>query len=100
MTTRQASLFTREDTMLGICQGVGEDLGISSNLLRVALALGLFFSPTGTLAAYAAMGVVVLTSRLLFPDRRRVNAAEAQPQAAPQPVAGNDAEQIEYAQAA
>lgn len=64
------SLLTRSDTLLGICEGMGEDLGINANWLRVAFALALFFSPIGTIAAYLACGVIVLASRLLFPVPR------------------------------
>ena len=100
MTTQNASLFTRDDTMLGICQGVGEDLGFNPNWLRAALALGLFFSPWGTISAYLALGVVVLASRLLFPARGRRSADVAVEAAAAPAVAQNDAELIEYKQAA
>jgi phage shock protein C len=79
------SLFAREDTFLGICEGLGEDTGIPPLLLRLALALSLFWSPAAAIAAYLALGVVVLASRLLFPERRIV--ADA-PAAAPQ--ADND----------
>lgn len=97
MTTQKASLFAREDTMLGVCQGVGEDLGFNPNWLRAALALGLFVSATGTIAAYAALGVVVLASRLIWPDRRS-KAVVAK--AFVEPAATNDAELVEYKQAA
>ncbi len=97
MTTQQASLFAREDTMLGICQGVGEDLGFNPNYLRIALGLALFLSPVGTLVAYLAMGLVVFTSRLIWPERRRAaDVAEG----ASEPVATNDVEMVEYKQAA
>jgi phage shock protein C len=97
MTTQKASLFAREDTMLGICQGVGEDLGFNPNWIRAALAFGLFLSPVGTIAAYFAIGVVVLASRLIWPDRRsKAVTVEAEAQ----PAATNDAELIEYKQAA
>jgi phage shock protein C len=97
MTTQKASLFAREDTMLGICQGVGEDLGFNPNWIRIALAFGLFLSPVGTISAYAALGVAVLASRLIWPDRR---SKAATVEAEPQPTAANDAELIEYKQAA
>ena len=71
MQTAQGNLFTRDDTFFGVCQGLGEDLGISPNLLRVSLAVALFFNPVATVAGYAAMGLVVLGSRLLFPAPRR-----------------------------
>ena len=77
----QTNLLTRDDTFFGVCQGLGEDLGINPNWFRVALALALFVSPLGAVAAYAAGGVLVLASRLLVPHRRSAS-AEAQPVAA------------------
>ena len=62
------SLFARPDTMLGVCQGLGEDLGINPNWLRLALPLPLFINPAMTMAVYLAAGVVVLVTRLIFPD--------------------------------
>lgn len=64
------NLLTRDDTFFGVCQGLGDDLGVSPDLLRVALALGLFWNPYAVAAAYAAMAAVVLVSRLAFPERR------------------------------
>ncbi len=72
----ETNLFTRDDTFFGICQGLGEDLGINPNWFRLALAIGLFFSPLGTLAAYAVAGLFVFTVRWLVPTRSR-NAAPA-----------------------
>ncbi|QPQ55756.1 PspC domain-containing protein [Allosphingosinicella flava] len=66
------NLFTRDDTFLGICQGLGEDLGISPDLFRVAMIPALFFFPVQTLAAYFGTGAVVLFSRLVFPAAPRV----------------------------
>ncbi|MGE0180560.1 MAG: PspC domain-containing protein [Sphingomonas sp.] len=63
----QTNLLTRDDTFFGVCQGLGEDLGISGNWFRLALALATFFSPLGALIAYAAGGVVVFTARWLAP---------------------------------
>lgn len=63
----QTNLLTRDDTFFGVCQGLGEDLGISGNWFRLALALTLFFSPTGAVLAYVAGGVVVFTTRMLAP---------------------------------
>jgi phage shock protein PspC (stress-responsive transcriptional regulator) len=83
MTERQPNLFTRDDTFLGICEGLGEDLGINSNLLRVALALLLFINPIAAAVTYAVAGVAVLASRLLFPKPRVAQSAEAAPRLAP-----------------
>jgi phage shock protein C len=68
MQNVQPSLFTREDTFFGVCQGLGEDLGIHSNILRLAFALALFFNPIATLAAYVGAGMLVAGSRWLFPQ--------------------------------
>lgn len=65
----ETNLFNRDDTFFGVCQGLGEDLGISGNWFRLAFALGLFFSPIGTLAAYAVAGVFVFAIRWLVPTR-------------------------------
>jgi phage shock protein PspC (stress-responsive transcriptional regulator) len=55
------------DSLFGICQAAGEDLGIDPFLLRVALIGLLFFSPLAMIGAYVGLGVVVGASRLLFP---------------------------------
>lgn len=65
--TAQPNLFTRPDTFFGICQGLGEDLGIHPNLLRLVLAGVLFWSPYVALGAYAVGGAIVLASRLFAP---------------------------------
>jgi len=72
MQTFQPSIFARPDTLLGICQAIGEDLGISPTYLRVALAGGVFFNFGATVAVYLAAGVVVLASRLLYRAPRKL----------------------------
>jgi len=74
----QTNLFTRDDTFFGVCQGLGEDLGINPNWFRLALALGLFFSPLGTLAAYVIAGVFVFAVRWFVPAPGTTAQAEAQ----------------------
>jgi len=81
----QGNLFTRPDTFFGICEGIGEDTLIPANLIRIALGVTLYFNPTAAFATYAALGVLVLFTRLLFPAPRRVAAAPAA--ADPAPVA-------------
>jgi phage shock protein PspC (stress-responsive transcriptional regulator) len=89
----ETNLFTREDTFFGVCQGLGEDLGISGNWFRLAFALGLFVSPLGTLAAYAVAGLFVFTIRWLVPTRSaaaapaEIVAVETATDAAPLPLA-------------
>jgi len=74
MMQTKGNLLTWPDTFFGVCEGLGEDLRIPSNLLRLGFAIGLFFSIQGAVIAYAALGVLVLGSRLLFPAPRRPKA--------------------------
>ena len=67
MQNVQPSLFNRDDTFFGVCQGLGEDLGISPTWLRLAFPALLFFYPVAALATYAAAGVVVFLTRWFFP---------------------------------
>lgn len=76
MEDSRPNLLTREDTLLGVCQGLAEDLGFNPLWLRLAFTIGLFFQPAGALAGYAAAGLIVLASRLIFPDPRPARAAE------------------------
>ena len=88
MNTASTSLFSRPDTMLGVCEGLGEDFGFNPFWLRVALGVGVLWNPVAVIAAYLALGVGVLASRLLFPKRRAATTATAAVVAAPR--AGND----------
>ena len=83
MTTDRANLLTRDDTFFGVCQGLGEDLGIPPSLLRIALALGLFWNPLAMIALYAGAGLVVLVSRLIVPEPTAAVPAAGQPLAEP-----------------
>ena len=76
MPSAEPNLFTRDDTFLGVCEGVGEDLGVDPLWLRLALTLALFVSPTAAIGGYLAAGVIVLASRLLFPTPKPAAAAE------------------------
>jgi phage shock protein C len=56
--------------MFGVCAAIGEDLGFDPLWLRLAFAVPLIWFPFPVLSAYAALGVLVLASRLLFPNAR------------------------------
>jgi phage shock protein C len=71
MTASTGNLFTRDDTLLGVCEAIGEDLGFHPNYLRVTLAVLLLWNPTVIICGYAAAATVVLASRLLWPNRPR-----------------------------
>lgn len=92
------NLFTRDDTFLGVCQGLGEDLRIPPDLIRIGLALALFFDWRATLIGYAVAGVVVFLTRRFFPVRRAAAPASAATPALP--AAGNDGASAELPLAA
>lgn len=62
----QTDAPTAKDNLLGICHAIGADFGFNPIFLRIPLAVGIVVSAKWTLIAYAAMGVVVLASRLLI----------------------------------
>lgn len=63
----RGTLLTRDDTFFGVCEGLGEDLRIPPNLLRLGFAGLLFVNPMLTIAGYFGLGGLVFLSRLLFP---------------------------------
>lgn len=64
--------------LFGICHRVGEDFGFNPLWLRLSFASALILNPVAVIAAYFVLGAIVLSSRLLFPDR--------EPAAPPAPV--------------
>lgn len=75
--TDRPSLFAREDTMLGVCEGLGEELGVPPTLLRIAFAVGLFWNPLAMIAAYLTFGIALALFRRAFPPCRAAAAAPA-----------------------
>jgi len=67
-------LFNRSDTLLGVCEGLGRDIGIHPNFLRIAFGVGLMVNPVFVIGAYLALGVAVYAARFLFPDMPRAAA--------------------------
>jgi phage shock protein PspC (stress-responsive transcriptional regulator) len=67
------------DNLFGVCAALGEDFGFDPMWLRLAFAVALLFDLEKVLMTYAALGVVVLVSRLLFPNRRPAAVADAAP---------------------
>jgi phage shock protein PspC (stress-responsive transcriptional regulator) len=79
MHISQPSLFTRDDTFFGVCEGLGEDFGINPLILRLAFTLLLFFNPIAAIGGYVAAGALVAIVRLLIPNPRTAAAAQAAP---------------------
>ncbi|WP_309611172.1 PspC domain-containing protein [Sphingomonas sp.] len=82
-------IFDRPETILGVCESLGDDFGISGNWFRAALFPLLLWQPLATVAGYLTLALVVLAARLIFPDVRAdaVIATEPVEALAPSPVA-------------
>lgn len=97
----QGNLFNRGDTLLGVCEALGEDFGFNPTWLRVALAAPVIVSPLAAFGVYGALAVLVLVSRLVFPKPRQpVEAADEQLATAKPLTAENDARAPVFAEAA
>ena len=57
------------NTLLGVCEGIGQDFGFNPLFLRVALAATILWDPKVAFGAYFLLGLLVAASRLLFPDK-------------------------------
>lgn len=76
---RPIPLPLRNDTLLGVCEAIGQDFGFNANLLRIALAIGLFWSPVAMIAIYLGLGVAVAVSRWFYPVAGRASVKQAEP---------------------
>ena len=56
----QVALPLRSHTILGVCEGLGDDFGFNPVLLRVPLAASVIISPMWAIGAYLALGAVVV----------------------------------------
>lgn len=90
----------RPDNMFGICARVGEDFGFNPLWLRIAFGCALIWNLEATLLAYAALGVFVAASRLLFPVRKAKSAAVVAPEAPAPVAAASFVEEIQLKKAA
>jgi phage shock protein C len=67
------------DSLFGVCQAIGEDLGFDPFYLRIALLGLLFFSPLAVIGVYLALGGTVALSRWLFPKPAQTASFSAEP---------------------
>lgn len=67
MALPASNLFNRDDTLFGICEALGQDLGFNPLWLRLAFLPFLFVAPAYTIGAYFLLGLGVWASRTLFP---------------------------------
>jgi phage shock protein PspC (stress-responsive transcriptional regulator) len=74
------NLVFRNDTILGVCEAIGQDFGFNPNWLRIAFCAPIYWNPAIVVGAYLALGVLVAVTRYAFPDRLAdTPAAPAQP---------------------
>ena len=71
-TANKPPIFDRPETILGVCEALGDDFGISAHWFRAALFPLVLVFPWQTVAAYFGLALLVLVSRIAFPDRREV----------------------------
>lgn len=91
MQTVQPALPMRDHTVLGVCEGLGEDFGFNPIYLRIVFGACLVWQPVYDIGAYLALGSLVLISRLLVPTRRRTAPSAAADTGAGAPDEGREA---------
>jgi phage shock protein PspC (stress-responsive transcriptional regulator) len=70
MTAQSTNLVLRNDTILGVCEAIGQDFGFNPNWLRLAFCAPIYWNPALVIGTYLALGLVVAATRFAFPDRR------------------------------
>ena len=63
------NLVMRNDTILGVCEAMGQDFGFNANCLRLAFCAPIYWNPGLVIATYLALGLLVAATRYAFPDR-------------------------------
>ena len=57
MSTSNTNLVFRNDTVLGVCEAIGQDFGFHPNWLRLTLASLFYFFPMGVIGTSAFVGL-------------------------------------------
>lgn len=60
--------WARDDTLLGVCQELGEDFGFNPLWLRIAFGVALLFQPLAAIGGYVALAGIIALARWLVPD--------------------------------
>ena len=69
MKPATTNLLLRNDTILGVCEAIGQDFGFHPNWLRIALASTIYFAPVAVVGGYFAAGALVALTRWIAPDQ-------------------------------
>jgi len=87
----KANLFLRDDTIFGVCEGLGEEFGFNPNFLRVPFAAGILWNPVAIVGIYLGLGAALAVARWIYPKPGA--------SVAPQPVADRKAPTADNADA-
>ena len=66
----KTNLMLRNDTILGVCEAIGQDFGFNPNWLRIAFCAPIYWNPALVVGVYLGLGVLVAVTRFAAPDRR------------------------------
>ena len=66
---KAAPLPLRNDTILGVCEAIGEDFGFNPNWLRLVFAATFYFAPVAVVGSYVGLGLLVAFTRWLAPKQ-------------------------------
>jgi len=67
--TNQTPLPLRHDTILGVCEAIGQDFGFNPIWLRLAFIAPVFVAPMAAIAAYLGLGAIVAAARYFAPNQ-------------------------------
>lgn len=62
------NLLLRNDTILGVCEAIGQDFGFHPNWLRLAFACVFYFNPVAVIGVYLGLGLLVAATRWVAPN--------------------------------
>lgn len=88
------ALPLRNDTMLGVCEGLGEEFGFNPTYLRLAFAGLFYWSPVAVVGTYLALGLGLALARWLYPA---APAATGSPALLAAPAPANEADPVSLA---
>jgi phage shock protein C len=66
---KAAPLPLRNDTILGVCEAIGEDFGFNANWLRLVFAATFYFAPVIVVSTYVGLGLLVAATRYFAPKQ-------------------------------
>lgn len=76
--TNQTPLPLRSDTILGVCEAIGQDFGFNPTWLRLAFIVPLFFAPYWAVGAYFGLGLIVAATHWFVKDQKPAEAVDVQ----------------------